>query len=336
MNMFSAVVGALMVGLATFDLFVTVLTTRGGGPISKRLSTWSWRAMLRLRRAGRLQPLLGFSGPVIAVLTVVGWIAMFWAGWTLIFSAAPGQIVRSTTGEPADLWARLYFTGYTLFTLGLGDYRPEGSLFQVLTALTVGNGFIVISLSASYLIPLLSAATAKNSAALQIHSLGSSPGAILIGTWDGKSFPGLSQQLVALSSMVIQAGQQHLAYPVLHHFQPLEAKAALPVQTARLSEALLLLEHGVAPQARLPRAITRPLREAVGLFVEVLERSQIEAANEIPSQPDLQLLRRAGVPVVSEKEFREAVDEQREERKKMAGLATSSGWEWAQVSGAGT
>lgn len=218
--------------------------------------------LLQVHRSHDSQRALAYAGPLIAILTVLGWILMSWTGWLLIFSAGTESLVRATTGEPADIWARLYFTGYTLFTLGLGDYRPEGAVWQVLTALAVGNGFMVISLSASYLIPLVSVATSKRSVALYIHGLGASPSQILTTMWDGRGFSSLSQHLVTLTLAIIQAGQQHLAYPVLHYFQSTEARAALTVQIAKLGEVLDLLEHGVEPEARPPEGITQPARRS--------------------------------------------------------------------------
>ena len=222
---------------------------------------------------------------------------------------------------------------YAFFTLGLGDYRPVGGFWQVLTAVSAGNGFLVIGLSASYLIPLVAGSVLKRSIALQIETLGRSPDAILISAWDGSGLSGLSQQLASLSPLIIQAGQQQIAYPVLHHFQPLEAEAALPVQIARLSEVIQIHDHGLAAQVRLPPSITHQLRRAIGLYMEMLDRSQLEEAEGAPPGPDLAALRRAGLPVVSDAEFRCRLDREREERRHLEAVVRHSGWSWEHVVG---
>lgn len=325
--------GVTLIGLALLDLFVTVLTTRGGGPVSSRVGAACWHMILRVHRSHASPIALAYAGSLIAISTVFGWILMFWIGWLLIFSAGPESIVRTSTEEPADVWARLYFSGYTLFTLGLGDYRPLGALWQLLTAIAVGNGFIVISLSASYLIPLVSAASAKRSTALYINGLGASPSDILISTWDGKRFPSLSHHLVALCPMIIQAGQQHLAYPVLHYFQTTDTSTALPVQIARLAEALDLLEHAVDPEGQLPAGATRPAREATHVFGQVLQRAHAPRPSEAPPAIDLEPLRRAGIPVVSEAAYQEALARQHEKRRGLLGVVRYSGWSWGDVTG---
>lgn len=328
-----AALGVALIALAAVDVFVTVLTTRGGGPVSSRVTSAIWRAVLALRAWPNFHRILSYAGAFTAILTVASWILLFWAGWLLIFAAGPESVVRATTGEAAGLWARVYYSGYTLFTLGLGDYRPEGAPWQVLTALAVGNGFMVISLSGSYLIPLVSAATTKRSIALQIRMLGASPSDILTSSWDGQGFSGLSQHLIALFPMIVQAGQQHLAYPVLHYFQSADADVALPVQIARLREALDLLEHGVAPQSRLPGTTTRPLRGAVELFGKIVQQPRAERDRDSGSEPDLELLRRAGIPIADEAEYRHALAQRRDERQTMLALVEYSGWSWEDVAG---
>lgn len=330
-ELFPAILGAASIALALFDLFVTVLTTQGGGPVSSRLGAVSWRAFLRVHRRNNARWALAYAGSLIAILTVLGWILMFWTGWFLIFSSQTENLVRATTGEPADLWARLYFSGYTLFTLGLGDYRPEGEVWQGLTTLVAGNGFIVITLAASYLIPVVSAATSKRSLALYLDSLGTSPSQILISMWDGRGFSSLSQHLMTLSPMIIQAGQQHLAYPVLHYFQSTESKAALPVQIARFGEVLDLLEHGVQPKVRLPGGITAPARHAILAFTRVLERAHLPIPDEAPPPADLEPLSSVGIPVVTDPEYREAVAQWQEEQRRRLAAVRYSGWSWKDV-----
>lgn len=326
--------GSALIALALVDLFVTVLTTRGGGPVSSPLGAAFWRMVLRIHRGQNSPGALAYAGPLIAILIVVSWILMFWTGWLLIFSAGAENLVQATTGEPADLWARLYFSGYTLFTLGLGDYQPKGALWQILTTVAVGNGFLVISLAASYLIPLVSAATFKRSVALYINTLGTSPSEILTAMWDGRGFSSLSQHLVALTPTILQAGQQHLAYPVLHYFQGTQLPAALPVQIAKLGEALDLLEHGLAPQARLRQGITGPAREAILAFTKVLEHVHLPVSEEVPPPSDLEPLRQAGIPVVTDTEYRDAVVARQEEQRTRLAVVRYSGRSWKDVTDA--
>ena len=73
--------GVALIALAMFDLFTTVLTTRGGGPVSSRLGSYLWEAFRSLRQRGGSQHLFAYAGPLIAILTVLSWILLLWLGW---------------------------------------------------------------------------------------------------------------------------------------------------------------------------------------------------------------------------------------------------------------
>lgn len=322
----SAGVGLLCITLV--DVFATVLTVRGGGPVTSRLTSGLWRGLLALHRRRSSHQMLAHGGPLIAATTILGWLALLWTSWFLIFSGELQSVVRATTGEPASTWARVYYAGYTLFTLGLGDYRPSGAAWQVLTALAAGNGFLILSLSASYLVPVVSAATGKRTLALSIRGLGASPTEILITGWDGRNFPGLQQHLTSLPTMILQAGQQHLTYPVLHYFHSADPKAALPVQLAVLDEAIHLLECGVQPEHRPPATVTRAAVDAIGHFLASLTGMHTASATTVPPAPSLEALRQAGIPVVSDAEYRRAMAERDEHRCRTLGLVSNTGWCW--------
>ena len=103
--------------------------------------------------------LVAWAGLVVVVSTLLTWTTLLWAGWTLVFSTSPGAIVESATGHPAEVVERVYFVGYTIFTLGLGDYRPQGSAWELATSLAAGSGFLLFGLALAYLVPVTAAAT---------------------------------------------------------------------------------------------------------------------------------------------------------------------------------
>lgn len=333
MSLALTVAGLVVLALAFIDIFVTVLTTRGAGPLTAPITARIWEGLLSLHRRGRPHAFLGIAGPLIAVLSVIGWILLVWLGKFLVFAAGEAPVVKDGTGVPADLLTVFYFVGYTLFTLGLGDYRPEGGVWQILTTVVAGNGFLILSLSASYLIPLVSAAARMRSTALQVRTLGGSPAGMIVAAWDGSGFAGLEARFAALIGPVIHTGQQHLAYPVLHHFQSSEPRAALSVQLVRLDEMISILRHGVAPAARPPAPVLDALARAIGFHLEVLQRSQVEENRPPPPPPSLEAVTRAGIPVVTQAEFERAMTAQQARRRALREVLSHGGWGWAQVTG---
>ncbi|NNF58802.1 MAG: two pore domain potassium channel family protein [Rhodothermaceae bacterium] len=314
------VLGSLVLLTVVVDIVWSTLSAAGGGPLSRRLGRLVWVASGRFAGAG----------PLVLVATAVLWIGLLWAGWTLIFLAAPEAAVAASSGEPADFWSRVYYAGYTVITLGLGDYVPSTPLWQQLAVLSAAAGLVFITLGVTYYTAVLSAAVQMQQLAAMVRALGDSPGAIVAGAWDGDGFNGMASVLTTLASHFALHARRHLAYPVLHYFRESDPQDAFAVQAARLGEALYLLDHAVAAEHRPPSG---PLRLACGSlqdFLRTLHGSFVEPAEEAPPTPDLAPLHAAGVPLASEVRL----DAVRDERRLLLALVRDSRYRWADVSGA--
>lgn len=53
-------------------------------------------------------------------------------------------MVDVTTGQSAETWERLYFAGYVVTTLGNGELRPDGMVWQLATVVMAFSGLGVI------------------------------------------------------------------------------------------------------------------------------------------------------------------------------------------------
>lgn len=322
------VAGALIVLLTLYDMFNTTVGLGGGGPLSARLTVGLWR-----RLPWGPGPMRGSAGGIISFCTIVMWMGLLWFGWTLIFLPVADAVVRASTGEPADLVARIYFTGFTLFTLGLGDYRPSGSLWQILTALCVANGFLAVTMSATYLVPMLSAAAQKRAVASMIDSLGDTPEDIVINGWRDGNLLSLGSRLASIAPQIVSTAASHLSYPILHTFSTTHAGRALPVQIAKLSEALLLVEHGVSPEVRPAVLDISSAKRALSDFFHDVGQSGSKAAEDGPPPPDLARLVEAGIPTVGPEDYDRAVAGRRGMRSRAFGIARESGWSIGDVVG---
>ncbi|WP_370285316.1 ion channel [Pseudooceanicola nanhaiensis] len=314
------VVGAFIVLLTLYDMFNTTISLGGGGPLSARMNIGIWK-----RLPWGPGPLRGSAGGILSLCTILVWMALLWLGWTLIFLPVSDAVLRASSGEPADFAARIYFSGFTLFTLGLGDYRPDGALWQILTALCVATGFLSVTMSATYLVPMLSAAAHKRAVASMIDSMGDTPEEIVINGWRDGNLLSLGTRLASLSAPIAGTAASHLSYPILHTFGTAEAGRSMPVQIVKLSEALLLVEHGIAPEAR-PAALD--LLSARRSLTEFFEHagSGARMAEEVPPTPDLERLGDAGLPTVALKDFESAMERQRDMRRYALGMLRESGW----------
>ena len=330
-------IGLAIIALTVIDVLSTTLTiSGGGGPVTTKVGNYLWSWVLRRHQASTCDREVAHRrltkwGYVVALTPIVIWLFLLWMGWALIFSATPNAIVEAEKMTPADSWARVYFTGYTLFTLGLGDYKPHGPFWQLATAIASLNGFFLVTFSISYLIPVVSAATQGQQLATYISTLGKRSEDILLQAWNGENFGMLDQHLVALTPMVTLHAQLYPAYPVLRYFHSATRSRADAPSLAALDEALTLLEFGVKPDYRPDAVAIYSIRQALSELIDTLNITFIKPAKQAPPLPDLDCLRALGIPTVSDQAFQLAVQSLSYRRRLLRASVEHDGWCWEDV-----
>ena len=316
-----SVAGTLLILATVADaLLTTVRAGRAGGPMTQRLADLLWRLALRL--GSRHGPPPG-TGPMITFAAVTVWVVLFMGGWFLIFSATPGAIVDNQN-RPADSWARLYFTAFTISTLGIGDYRPSGAVFQMLTGFAAITAFGLATLVITYVASLNSAVASKRRFARQVLGLGSSPVNILHANWTGRDFGLLESELQSLTGSVHGLVEEQLTYPLLHYFSTRQRSAAFWPALATLNEVVLLLDNYVSHEHRPAPLALHPLQRAIDGYLEVLPRAPMDHPSH-PPQPAIRELRETGIQVVSASRPSE---EDLLRRKTIHAVLERQGWKW--------
>ena len=324
----ASIAGGLLIAWTAIEVFWTAMG-KGGGPLTMRLSSIGWKlALLTGRRLPR--PFLGAAGVALVLADVMGWIAMLWIGWSLVFMGAPEAVVRATSGEIATAAERVYFAGYTLFTLGLGDFRPEGTLWRWLASLASLNGLFLITFSVTYLIPIVQANVQRRQFATLISLLGATPQLLISRMWNGSDLEDLEKHLVSLTSDLAQIEQQHIAYPMLHYFAANRPGAAFSLGLANLDEALTIVRFGIRGHA-ISRGVLEPAHDVIARLLATLSGAFITPADEQPAPPPLESLRNEGIPVVGDAEFLSRIEELRDRRRLLRGLVENDGWTWEDL-----
>lgn len=227
--------GGLLVVGAVLDVYLTVLSvTRTMGPLSWLVVRTTWAGFRGLRRLLRSQGVLGHAGPTMLVLLVMTWIGLMLFGFALIHWRALGAGVEATSPPTGHSFGTaLYYSGYTVTTLGLGDLVPRTWLFRTLTWLEAGLGFAVFTLAVTYFLSIYSALSRRNRFALLLHEQTgrtANPADLLIGLGPGGDFRSARTQLTAWSAELLDLLQSHQTYPVLHFMRmtdPLYAMARI-------------------------------------------------------------------------------------------------------------
>jgi hypothetical protein len=322
-----AAVGTLLLAATVIDALWTTLWVDGaGGPVTSRVTSWSWRAVRRV--APRRHRFLSLSGPLILVGTVLGWVVMLWAGWVFLFAAEPQSLIDTRDGGYAGWTGRIWFVAYAMFTMGNGDFSPADGLWQVLSSLVNGSGMFLVTLAITYLLSVISAVVAKRAFASSVHSLGRTGADVVLAGWNGRDLHALDRQLADLTGQLSKLTEQYLSYPVLQYYHAARAVKSPALAVGVFDDALTLLRYGVEPEVRPDVAAVSSARATVDSFLETLEAAFIPAAPVQPPAPDLDRLRKAGVPTVDPHDFDSAVAGLDGRRRSLLGLVRNDGWSW--------
>ena len=225
MSWLMQLVGSGLVLAALGDVYTTVLFARSGtGLFSPWLYRGVWACLRRVARAipdGRRR-LLPHSGPILLVLNLLLWAALLIGGFALIVWPELGSGIQSSGGQPTPrtFGAALYFAGYNLTTLGVGDLIPQSDLLRVLTVVQAGLGFSLLTLSLTYFMSVYSALARRNRFALSLHHQTADSGdatelVAQLATADGDA---AQRELAEIEAGLDDLYESHHFYSVLHYF----------------------------------------------------------------------------------------------------------------------
>lgn len=231
--------GAAILILVIYDFFFTTLSGNGTGFITGYTSIFSDKI---IRSSVKLfgRKIYNAKGLLVNLIVLAFWIILIWIGLFLVFSSNPEAITNSD-GRVANAWERLYFTAYTISTLGMGNFKPTSASFEMLTGVFSIFGFIFFTTSMTYFISVSSALVNKRTITKSIINLGDNPQQI------SQQFLNFSsshffQQLVSLQTMIDRHAVNHHAYPVVHFYSNAKKENSFSLNISRLDEALSLLD----------------------------------------------------------------------------------------------
>lgn len=327
MNIPLTLLGLALVFVTIADALATTMQLGRGGSLSSIAARLIWKFFTHMPKwPGKFFQTL--AGPAVMAGVVFTWVIGLWLGWFLVLAADVNAVVDTRTEVAADLWSRLYFTGYSVVTLGVGDFKPGTTFAQMITIFAAMSGFFIFTLAIAYAAPVLNAVVSNRHVAGYITGLGPTGEKILTNAWNGRSFGSLDQHLIELSSMILLMGRRFLGYPVLHYFDTRDRSMSTSLSLTALHDALMLLEHGVDESIRYDPATTRPLRAS---FQSLLRGERLEfadPADDAPPLPDLDALRAKGIPVVDDATFRQRTEPLRKDRQTLKGYIEKRGWKW--------
>jgi hypothetical protein len=181
-----AAIGAGVVFLAgvLLDAFQTIILPRR--PVGRLritrvffLLTWAPWVWLggRLRPAKLREQMYSLYGPAALLVLFVVWALSLTLAYALVYFGL-GMPFNDPV-HPVTAWGQmkscLYVSGTTIFTLGLGDVQPAGSLARMLIVLEAGTGLGFVALVIGYVPVLYGAFSSREIAVALLDARAGSP-----------------------------------------------------------------------------------------------------------------------------------------------------------------
>lgn len=331
MNYYIFFLGLCILLIITFDLIRTALSVSGPGFLSRRISKTIWRGLLMTSDYSGTKRILEMGGAIILVSIIFSWLLLIWLSSSLLFISQPDSLMNVETNTSASISSKIFYTGYTLSTLGLGDMEPDGPFWEILTAILGFTGLILISIAITYLISVVSAEIQKRRISVYINTLGCSVDEILLNYWNGKDFKELDAPFVNLTSLIILHAQNHKAYSVLHFFHTSEKKEAFVLNITNLDEVLTILLTHIDASQRPSSNVLDGLRKAISSYLITLPSVFITPAKEAPPDFLFRKVEKMGIPVIQNEHTLAEYARLTGRRKLLLSLINDDGWEWGDL-----
>jgi hypothetical protein len=247
----SLALGAALVALALVDVFYTVLFPGSGhGPVRRplaRAARFTFRQTRHLPEGARRR-LLRYAGPAEVTATLLSWFVLLLVGWAAVYHPALGGPVTAAQGRTDGTWGTaLYFSGYNLTTLGLGDLVATTPTYRVLVVAEAATGFMAFTLAISYFVSVYGTLTGRNSFAMALHdrSGGTGRGSAVVRALWSEGPVAAALHLTAMAADLRELVQTHSSYPVLRSFHYQREYDALPRMLLTCWETATLLRTSV-------------------------------------------------------------------------------------------
>jgi hypothetical protein len=280
-------VGAAGVLLVVADVFLTVLFPASGhGPLRRPLSKLTWRGfalVARHVRPERRRDVLAYSGPVQITVTILVWVVLLLVGWALVYQPALGHGVNAAKG-PTDTGfsTALYYSGFSLTTLGTGDVVASSGAYRLLTVVEAALGFSAFTMVLTYFLSIYNALVSRKSFSATLHHRTfdtGEPVQLLVGLADDGELPQARQQLAMFAEFLTHTSETHRSYPVLRYFHFRQHRYALP------RVLLLALESATLVQSALDADRYRGLIRSSAVYQLVAAATQTLQELEPGAQP---------------------------------------------------
>lgn len=163
--------GVILLLFVQADFLITTLSGGIHGPLSGRMAFRSWRTLQRLHRGHHGSFLYSYSGLIVMSVMVFAWLLLAAGGWVLIFRGHPSSLIIPSTGAPANWVETSAYAGSALSTMGSSNAIPSNGWWDLWGTVAAANGFVLLTLSMTYILTVMQTVASGRSFALLVASL---------------------------------------------------------------------------------------------------------------------------------------------------------------------
>ncbi|MAZ25489.1 MAG: hypothetical protein CL868_00225 [Cytophagaceae bacterium] len=331
MNYLLLIIGILIYLTIVVDMIMTTVTVKGGGWLTNKISKYVWKFFLRICINNGKSKFLTHVGYLLLLFIIIFWVFMLNVSFTLVLLSDDSSIINSTTKQPADIWEKIYYSGFSLSTLGIGDYIANSNGWRFVTILYSFTGLILITMSITYFIPVLNAVIKKRKLGILLSSLGKDPQGILLNAWNEYNWDAYQFQLLSLSDEIVEHSQNHRAYPIIHYFYNNKKEKAIILQIARLNEAIFILKEYIKQDIISQSNQWNNIDVALDNYVEVvIEVSGAKLTENTPRGSSLNKLKKIDL-IRKDIEIKKPSEKMQKRRMVLYHLVKEDGWDWKDV-----
>ncbi|MDN3595548.1 potassium channel family protein [Zunongwangia endophytica] len=321
--------GIILYAVTVHDILKTTLSMEGGGWLTNHFSKFLWKVSFLASRKKGDSKLLGKTGYLILTGIIILWVALLWSSFCLVLFSDPGSVVTSANKTAVQGVEKLYFAGYTISTLGSGEYIAGNDFWRIITNVFSFTGLVLLTMSVTYFVPLLQAVIDQQKLAVQISCYGRTPQEMIINAYDGEHYQGLTANASDLTLSLIKHTQNHKAYPVIHYFHNSDKRFNIILELSKMHECFVILENLMDDQYQPAENELRSLKVAFENYFKIITEitdAKDQATNEAPKiKTDLLLeqnfiSRKKNLPDLHS-------------RKVFSKLVENDGWGWNDIQG---
>lgn len=231
--------GILILVVTFMDFFHTTLSGQGFGFMTGTLNS----LLGKLVRGNRHNFIFKYSGIIHLLITTLFWLMMLILGTLLLYVSSPEMVINSNSKIPATFLERLYYTGFVISTLGIGDFIPGNSLSRVITTILSFSGFILLTTALTYLISVVNTVLQKKQLAIYISTLGTDINEIYNTVITPEGTNVIVENTNAIREMIIRNSSNYIFFPIVQYYLSANKAASLELQLVRLYEVLVILNY---------------------------------------------------------------------------------------------